>query len=186
MSEFSLTVVRLDVLSDRQIQHTAATITTKLLELRVIALNSRFNEVWQPSPWMVGPEFGSVVVDVPWADSVQATANSGVDIAATREAYHPMSNDEEPRCQVCRAQAPAAYTTTAEEWLQAWLDDSAEPVFSCACGWEAPIGDWEGEFSVAIGAPAVTFHNWPDLTPEFLSELRRLLGGRTGIVRAHA
>jgi hypothetical protein len=186
MSEFSFTVVRLDALSDRQIQHIAATITTRLLQLRVITLNGRFNELWQPSAWMVGPEFSSVVVDVPWTDSVHATANSGVDIATAREAYHPVGNDEEPRCRACRAPAPAIYTETYGEWVQAWLDDSAEPVFTCgACGWAAPIGDWEGEFSLAVGAPAITFHNWPDLTPDFLSELRQLLGGRTAVVRTH-
>jgi hypothetical protein len=156
-----------------------------LLELRVIALNNRFNELWQPSAWMVGAEFGNVIVDVPWADSVQATANSGVDITIAREVHHPAGNDEEPRCPQCRTRAPSAYTATYEEWVQTWLDDSAEPVFTCACGWTAPVGDWEGEFSVAIGAPAITFHNWPELTPDFLHELRRLLGGRTAVVRTH-
>ena len=185
MSEFSFTLVHLDPMSERHIQHVTATITTRLLNLGVIALNSRFNELWQPSAWMAGPDFKNVVVEVPWADSLTDTANSGVDIVTAREAFHPMGNEEEPRCGSCRAAAPATYAQTHGEWLQAWLDDAAEPVFTCTCGWEAPVGDWEGEFSVAVGAPAVTFHNWPDLTADFVAELCKMMGGRTSIVRAH-
>ena len=80
---------------------------------------------------------------------------------------------------------PEEYEDTYGEWVRAWMDEAIEPVFTCLCGWSGPVGDWTGEYSIAIGTPAVTFHNWPELTQPFLTELRGMLGGRTMIVRAH-
>jgi hypothetical protein len=58
-----------------------------------------------------------------------------------------------------------------------------EPTFTCdQCGWSALVGDWSGQFSVLIGAPAITFFNWPPLSPSLTADLRNAFGGRTGVV----
>jgi hypothetical protein len=61
-----------------------------------------------------------------------------------------------------------------------------EPTFTCdQFGWCGLVGDWSGQFSVLIGAPAVTFLNWPPLSPSLITDIRAALGGRTGVVANH-
>jgi hypothetical protein len=64
-----------------------------------------------------------------------------------------------------------------------WLV-TTEPALTCReCGWTALVGDWPAPWPFVVGAPAVLFQNWPPLDPQFLSEMRALLGGRTRVVR---
>ena len=55
MSESSITVVRVDWVSAKQIAHIGAAVTGWLLGTGVIAVNNRFDELWQPGAWMPGP-----------------------------------------------------------------------------------------------------------------------------------
>lgn len=61
-----------------------------------------------------------------------------------------------------------------------------EPVLPClACGTETAQGDWVGDRANSCGAPAVVFHNWEELAPAFVAELRAVVGGRTQLVWQH-
>ena len=95
-----------------------------------------------------------------------------------------MENFSPPDCPSCSAPGPEDYTNA--EWLERWVDEGDEPVFTCAvCGRTALAGDWVGEFSLVVGAPGVTFNNWPELSEEFMKELKLRLGGRIAVVREH-
>ena len=136
----------------------------------------------QPSEWTPGTAWRDVVQNESWLDFFEGSANNGIDVVSVRDGYHAVENDEPPACGNCgRSMADAAYNEYFEPWLV-----GEEPWQRCAvCGWTRPAGDWRGEFSFLVGAPAVTFNNWPELRPAFVGELRSVLGGRTGIVRAH-
>jgi len=83
---------------------------------------------------------------------------------------------EMPQCGRCGTELPGAQFG---EEIEAWLAD-AEPMTTCStCGWSAPFGDWPcDDPSGYVGAPAIYFHNWPELADGFLSELTEQLGGR--------
>ncbi|WFE55328.1 hypothetical protein [Micromonospora sp. WMMD1155] len=53
------------------------------------------------------------------------------------------------------------------------------------CNWSGLVGEWGGQLSILIGAPAVTFYNWPSFSPAFTADIRGALGGRTGVVASH-
>ncbi|MEV4274194.1 hypothetical protein, partial [Micromonospora aurantiaca (nom. illeg.)] len=128
----------------------------------------------------------AVVEPVDWFDAFLDTANNGVDICSDRDVYHAVENDEAPRCPHCAASTPTAYTDSYGDWLEEWLTDGREPAFACdRCGWSGLVGNWTGRFGVLIGAPAVTFYNWPPLSPAMITDIRAALGGRTGIVASH-
>jgi len=185
VSEHEVTLVRLDVLPAAETGTIAESVRDWLLEREVVAANGRFDPLWQPSAWKPGLK-ASEVVGVGWSGSFLHTANNGVDIIAERGLYLPVGNDERPRCLICSAPAPDSYEQTCHTWLDRWLREGEEPWFACGnCRWAAPVGDWAGEFSAAVGAPAITFHNWPDLTIDFIAEARARLGGRTTVIRTH-
>ncbi|AXH91519.1 hypothetical protein AB0N38_34040 [Micromonospora aurantiaca] len=187
MSEHSLTVVRLDSASSAEREEAIAGVRDLLLARGVILHSDRRDALWQPSEWKPGPGARSAMVElVDWFDGFLDTANNGVDICGDRDAYHPVENDEPPRCPHCSAGAPMAYTESYGDWLHEWLTAGREPVFGCdQCGWSGLVGDWGGQFGVLIGAPAVTFYNWPPLSPAFTADIRGALGGRTGVVASH-
>ncbi|KAB1941391.1 hypothetical protein F8271_14405 [Micromonospora sp. ALFpr18c] len=186
MSEHSVTVVRLDDTSSAAREEIVLGVQGLLLARGVIVPNDCRDALWQPSEWKPGPAARTAVVEpVDWFDSFLDTANNGVDIRGERDVYHPVENDEAPRCAKCAAAAPASYTDSAD-WLEAWMTAGHEPGFTCdQCGWSGPVGDWSGQFGVLIGAPAVTFLNWPPCSPALITDIRGLLGGRTGIVVSH-
>ncbi len=186
VSEHSMTVVRLDEISAIERERTASAVQSLLVTRGVIVPNDRRDQLWQPSTWKPGPEAATVVEPTSWFDGFLQTADNGVDISVDRDAYHPVENDEAPRCPRCDAEAPADYTESYAEWLEAWMVEGHEPSFSCgSCYRSTPVGDWNGRFSVLVGAPAVTFLNWPPISHGHLAELRDALGGRTGIVSSH-
>ncbi|WP_433076969.1 hypothetical protein ACQP1P_33305 [Dactylosporangium sp. CA-052675] len=186
MSEHSMTVVRLDDVPVADREQIAAAVQDLLVTRGVIIPNDRRDPLWQPSVWMPGPQSRTIVDHTDWFDAFLHTANNGVDISVERDAYHPVENDEVPRCLRCDAKAPADYTDSYAEWLEAWMSHGQEPSFVCgSCQRSAPVGDWNGRFSVLIGAPAVTFLNWPPISQRHIAELRGALGGRTGIVFSH-
>lgn len=186
MSEHSLTVVRLDHLSALDRQKVAGEIQELLVTRKVIVANDRPDRLWQPSAWKPGPQARTVVDDTDWFDAFLHTANNGADISVDRDAYHPVENDEAPRCPRCDVEAPDDYTESYGEWLEAWMAEGSEPSFVCrSCHWSGLVGDWSGRFSVLIGAPAVTFVNWPPIAQHLITELRDVLGGRSGVVCSH-
>jgi len=136
----------------------------------------------QPSAWRIGKAWRDVVVTEAFLERFEGTWNNGVDISTLRAAYHGVENDEPPSCGQCGRPMPEA---VYYDYFKPWFAGE-EPTVKCpTCGWTRPAGDWKGEFSFLVGAPAVTFNNWPELRPTFVDELRSVLGGRTGIVRAH-
>lgn len=54
-----------------------------------------------------------------------------------------------------------------------------------ACDTANLLGDWLGDDPNVVGAPSVTFNNWPPIEEDLAAELMALLGGRTRQVRAH-
>lgn len=186
MSEPSISLVRLDVVPAPVPVTIAGAVRGWLLERGIVAASDRADPLWRPSDWKPGPGARSAVADGSWFAAFPGTANNGVDIAARRGCYHPVESDELPLCTRCSAAAPWAYRDGYGEWLGRWLDQGAEPAFTCdGCGRAAPAGDWAGEFSVMAGAPAITFLNWPDLDARFIAGTRVRLGGRTAVVRSH-
>lgn len=180
-----MTVLRLDVPDPDEVAAIAASVRDLLITRKVIAANDRRDELWQPSMWMPGPR-AHALVDEDETDEFLDLANNGVDIQQELDVHHPNENDEAPTCPRCGAGAPPAYTATYGVWLDTWVTRGAEPSFTCAgCGWSGPAGDWTGEYAVLVGAPAVTFHNWPPLIPSLVTAMRVILGGRTGVVRSH-
>jgi hypothetical protein len=185
VSEHSISLVRLDVVPASETVTIADATRDWLLERGIIAANDRVDPLWQPSAWKPGPR-AREVADASWFDAFLGTANNGVDIATQLDFYHPVENNEPPACRRCSASAPPTYRENYGEWVGIWLDEGTEPAFTCSgCGWTAPAGDWAGKFSVAVGAPAIRFLNWPELDARFITDARAKLGGRTAVVRSH-
>lgn len=157
VSENRISLVRLDVPAAPLAEAIADAVRDWLLERGIVAANDRADPLWQPSAWKPGPR-AREVADASWFGAFLGTANNGVDIATQRDCYHPVGNDEPPACRRCLVPAPPAYEEDYGEWVGIWLDDGTEPTFTCGyCGWTAPAGDWAGEFSVAVRAPAIRF-----------------------------
>lgn len=186
MSEHSVTIVRLGRIDETAAAFALDAARRWLLDREIITVNTKTDELQHPSAWAPGAEFAAAVKPGPWLSGFLATANNGVDFTASWEAFHPAGNDEPPACRQCSTPAEGAYGKTYSDWATRWFEQRIEPVFTChACGWSGPAGGWIGEFSLLIGAPAVTFNNWPNLHADVTSVLRDLLGGRTGLVRCH-
>jgi hypothetical protein len=187
VSEHSVTVLRLDGVSAAEGQELTDGVRELLLTSGVIAVNDRRDPLWQRSEWMPGPAaYTALAESVDWFYAFLATANNGVDIRNDRDVYHPVENDEPPRCPGCGAVAPQRYVDSYRDWLEQWMSDAREPRFTCdVCGWHGLVGDWSGQFSVLIGGPAVRFLNWPPLSSRLIADIRASLGGRTGVVASH-
>lgn len=179
MSENSETVVRLDV-DGLDVEALATRLTDLLLARGIIVANPTPDKLVQPRAWRPGP--GWLAVLEPHPEIWRNLVDNGVDIVTERCVHHPGGNYEPPTCARC--------ATTLDEnehgaALDAWAAGT-EPTLVCPiCAWSAPAGDWPAPWAVAIGAPAVVFHNWPPLTAAFIEELRAAMGGRTQLVRAH-
>lgn len=90
---------------------------------------------------------------------------------------------EPPACPRC---GTAAAEADCYAGLEDWVLRRREPALTCArCGESSLQGDWIGDRANACGAPAVVFHNWEELDPRFVTELREVLGGRTQVVWQH-
>lgn len=182
VSEHSVSVVRLDVLPLDEVHELARVVAGWLRNAGFIEPNTRLDAMWQPSLWMPGREWRTAVEAVRWLDAFEKTANNGVDVERERSAHHPVENLEVAACGLCGSVLPdEVYFETLEIWL-----DKGEPEIECSrCQSRALIGDWPAEFGFAVGSPAVRFNNWPSLRGSFVNELRRQLGGRTFVVKAH-
>ncbi len=179
MSESSQTVVRLD--TDLAVAQVANRVLAFLLDRRIVVRNERRQALWHPSEWAHGPAWRSVVAPDESPDWTRL-ANNGVDVIVERALHHPTENYEPPWCDRCRTVFDEIeHHAAAEGWIL-----GEEPTLTChGCGWSALAGDWPAEWALAVGAPAVEFHNWPPLTERFVSDLRDVVGGRTQFVRAH-
>ncbi|HEU5108755.1 MAG TPA: hypothetical protein VFT95_09380 [Micromonosporaceae bacterium] len=158
----------------------ARKLTAFLLARGIIAANPCRDDLWQPSAWIAGAGWLSVLQPHPeaWRDVV----NNGVDVVVERRVHHPVENYEPPTCGRCGA---AAEEDEHDAAIEPWIA-GGEPMLTCqVCGWSALVGDWPATWPVAVGAPAVVFNNWPPLMPSFTTELRAVLGGRTQLVRSH-
>jgi hypothetical protein len=170
-------VVALDV---GDVAIVAARVRQWLLDRGVAAMNTRRDSVWQPSELAPGSAWRTAVAH---EDQVFETlANNGIDIYTDRIVHDPGGNLEAPSCPACGSRlSDDEYVALVEPWLA-----GGEPVVRCdRCGDERPLGDWDAPWGLAIGAPAVRFNNWGILSEEFLDEVRRLIGGRTFVVRGH-
>jgi hypothetical protein len=178
VSESSEAVVRLDL--DIDVEPLAEQLTGFMLARDIIAANPVRDALWQPSAWIPGPGWLSVLE--PHPEIWRTLANNGVDIVVERQVHHPVQNYEPPTCARCAAAFDEdEHHAAIEPWLA-----RGEPVLTCrVCGWSALAGDWPAKWAVAVGAPAVVFNNWPPLTRSFIAELRTVMGGRTQIVRSH-
>ncbi|HEU4423171.1 MAG TPA: hypothetical protein VFR67_11615 [Pilimelia sp.] len=149
-----------------------------MLAQEIITANPNQDVLRQPSAWIPGPGWLSVLEPHPeiWRNLI----NNGVDIVVERQVHHPVENYEPPTCARC---ATAVDEDEHHAAIEPWLA-GCEPVLTCrACGWSALAGDWPASWAVAVGAPAVVFNNWPPLKQSFIAELRNAMGGRTQIVR---
>jgi hypothetical protein len=151
----------------------AARLTDFLLTRKIIEAGS----ATKPRSWVHGSGFLSAL-----EPNQRCSSSDGVEIATDRVVHDPGANYEPPVCARC---GTAVDTHEHIELMEPWLI-GPEPTMSCqSCGWTALVGDWPADWAIAVGAPAVRFHNWPILAPEFVAELREVLGGRCKFVRAH-
>jgi hypothetical protein len=151
-----------------------------LLDRGVAAVNTARDPLWQPSELAPGPAWRTAVA---YEDrGFETLANNGIDIFTDRMVHDPGGNFEAPSCPACGSRlSDDEYTALVDPWLA-----GGEPVVPCGrCGEERSIGDWDAPWGLAVGAPAVCFSNWGILSEEFLDEIRRLIGGRTFVVRSH-
>lgn len=182
MSEHAVTIVDLDV-TGRQAEERAAVVRDWLIETGIIVPNAARDELWQPSAYAAGP---NAALSFPGYEGDRADlgvlANSGVDINAERQIYHPVANEEPPTCPSCGAELDdETNVTVLDEWFE-----SGEPMVSCSsCGASSRIGDWPGEWTYHVGDVAVTFNNWPPLSDAFLQDVGRRLGNRWRVVKQH-
>ena len=151
-----------------------------LLDQGVAVVNTRRDPLWQPSELTPGPAWRTAVAGED--EGFETLANNGVDIYTDRLVHDPGENFEAPSCPACATRlGDDEYTALVERWLA-----GGEPLVPCGtCGEEHPLGDWDAPWGLAVGAPAVCFNNWGILSEEFLEQIRRLMGGRTFVVRAH-
>lgn len=185
MSDTAYSVVRLDVLDEAEI--------TAVAERAEAFLRSRglLGEV-RETGWAPGPRFREVLdPQVPqWA------AEKGGGYRMERLDYNHLEVDrrwgdhfaieafEAPACPAC---GTAAVEDDCYAGLDDWVLRREEPELTCpGCGTVTPQGDWVGDRANACGAPAVVFHNWDELDPAFVAELRRVVGGRTQVVWQHS
>ena len=175
-----VTVVRLDGIPNDAVAVGDA-VRDRLVRGGIIRANARRDKMWQPSQWEPGPAWESVVESIDWGPAFLTSSNNGVDIAVVRDTYHPVENLSPASCARCGARVADAYYVTLEPWVS-----GAEPRLTCpSCGWTALVGDWPNEWGFAVGMPAITFNNWPELTKEFLTSMLAQLGGRSRVVRTH-
>jgi hypothetical protein len=190
MSQDRLSIVGLDP-GGAKAHELAAGALEWLLASGVIAANAARDLHPLISEWGPGPAWRTLVSDdvlndprsQRWFEVFETATLPGVDVVAERAFYHPVEADQPPLCGQCGAGLPwdiyYSYHTP-------WGEGGPEPRLSCpACGWEALAGDWLGESSWMVGAPAVTFIDWPELKGEFIEALRPRLGRRSAVVRAH-
>ena len=163
-------VVRID--TDVDVVDRARRLTKALVETQVIVERAGREQRYGPGP-------AAATVLEPGVEWVELD-DTGVDISARRSVYHSFGNWARPNCNRCGAPLERGAMQAA---LDAWFA-AAEPVLTCPrCGWTALVGDWPAPWPFAVGAPAVVFQNWPPLDPQFLSEVRAAIGGRSRVVR---
>src|SRR4051794_15938677 len=180
MSDSFLTFVQLNPLSPSQRVSLADRLIGDLRRDGIVVPNSRKDRARfaGTSEWLPGPNWSSVTEDdgPGWLGLV----NNGVDVITDWQAHDPGSNYEGPVCARC-----GTLLDLSGETIQGWYEGT-EPVVQCLeCDWSARIGDWPGDWIIAVGAPALRFNNWGELRPEFVSALRQLMGERTALVRGH-
>jgi hypothetical protein len=159
---------------------TAERVRQWLLDRAVAVMNTRRDPQWQRSELAPGPAWRAAVA---YEDQgFESVANNGIDIYTDRMVHDPGGNFESPSCPACGSRlSDDEYTALVEPWLA-----GGEPVVRCrTCGEERLLGDWDAPWGLAVGAPAVCFNNWGILSEDFLDEVRRLIGGRTFVVRRH-
>lgn len=184
MSDTAYHVVRIDVLDGAGVV-AAARRAEAFLRGRGL-LGEERNEGWAPGP---GHRAVLALGAVAWAPTkggglrMDHIGWNHVAIVEDWCDHFAIEAFEPPRCPRCGAPA-------AEDDCYAGLDDwvlrRREPVLTCShCGEASLQGDWIGDRANACGAPAVVFHNWEELDPGFVAELRAVLGGRTQVVWQH-
>ena len=152
-----MTVVRLVSASPAQREEIAIAVRDLLLAREVVVPSDRRDSLWQPNEWKPGPAARVSVEGSTGSTHSSPRPTTVSTSAAIANVYHPVENDEAPRCPHCAAAAPADYADSYGDWLEEWMAAGREPTFACdKCGWSGLVGDWTGQFSVLIGAPAVT------------------------------
>lgn len=163
-------VVRIDTEGDPA--DIARRLARGLVEFRIVVDLPRHDLTYGPGPAAAT----AIERGTPWVDH----GDTEVSISTERTMYNAFGQAARPNCDRCGTQADRlAVQTACDAWFVA-----TEPDLTCqACGWTALVGDWPAPWPFAVGAPAVVFENWPPLDPQFLSEVRALIGGRTRVVR---
>ena len=179
MSENAITVVELS-LDAAGARERAAEITQWLLGTGIMVPNTNRDELWQPSEYLAGPNVRTATEL--WSSDDARLANNGVDVVVERMLHHPSENYEPPACPTCGSVlGEEAHEGMGDAWLE-----GPEPLVRCAaCGAEALVGDWPGEWTFHVGELAVSFSNWPPLNDAFLDDLRTRLGPHTRVVFEH-
>lgn len=177
MSDDCVTIVEISI-GPLEAADRADTVIQWLVDTGVVVPNRQRDEVWQPSAYRPGPDVHKAAPS--WQETDYTLANNGVDIVVERQLYHSVEAYEPPACPNCGHRLDEA---TPEALMTPWLDGT-EPEVACpACGQRHPLGDWPDSFQV--GELAVSFHNWPPLTEDFLAALGERMGPRWRVVHEH-
>ncbi|MBC9956202.1 hypothetical protein [Yimella sp. cx-51] len=150
-----------------------------LQERKLIVPNTARDDLMSPSEWEAGPRVKDALQ---FPQDWGPMANSGVDIKLDQGLFDAVENYAPPACPACKK----ALDEVGHWDLLEWWAHNGEPAVECPeCGTRNRLGDWLADDPNVVGAPSVTFNNWPPIKEELAAELLALLGGRARQVRAH-
>lgn len=175
MGDHAQIIVRLDPLPPGEADRLAALLANWLCGLGIIRpYNGPDEDHWR-TDWSPGPWWNSAVED----PDDDLSGYCGVDIRGNLTFVSAMGAAEPWLCGACGCETDDMQVVS--DLLDAWLETGTEPPATCVrCGWTALLGDWPTQAPLGlVGAPAISFHGWPPLKPEFRDEIiQRLYGTR--------
>lgn len=146
----------------------------------------------KPSNCVLGPPAGHSPGSK-WSDACEgkpkssflARKSNGVAVCVERSVFDAGANGIDVVCPKCLTHVDEM----SDEWTEAvgsWFEGNERAAWTCPkCLRSARLNDWNGPFPWAFGNLGFTFWNWPPLSPEFVSDIGRVLGHRVKLVRQH-
>lgn len=174
MSDNAQIIISLDPRTEEDRAQSATRLADWLLGQGVIGPYTGEPDDPSRTDWAAGPSWGSVVEGNPTGAPIWIY--SGVDLTGTAEVVSAFAASDPWACHSCGAEVG---WDAVSDLIDQWADTKIEPITTCGtCGSSGLLGDMAGENPQAlVGAPTITFHNWPPLLPEFRDEVTTRIGG---------
>ncbi len=104
-------------------------------------------------------------------------ATNGVVFYSKKSIFPPIEADMSLTCPFCKETFVAG-----DDYIDAassWYEGKKATKFTCPeCEKSQPVIDWDGPNPIGLGFFAIEFWNWPDLRPEFIESIEKLVGHR--------